>query len=167
MKADQRMPQSSTKQRSHATMTDNRHHSRGFTLIELMIVIVIIGIISAIAIPSYVDYVARAQVHRTFSEISAYRTAIEVSLSNGRAYALGENAKDEVGFQESSISSVIFGSFADAANSNIVATLNGNSSAGIQGTTVTLRRDVAGNWSCVVVGAGGGWLDKFKPASCS
>ena len=167
MKIDQNSIRGPYKLRTHAAIMAGQYHSRGFTLIELMIVIVIIGVIAAIALPAYANYVARAQVNRTFIEISAYRTAVEISLANGDSAALGVNAKEEVGFQDSSINSVTFGSFADAANSTIVATLGGTASASIHGSTVTLSRDLSGNWTCVVVGAGGGWSDKFKPKSCN
>ena len=122
MKIDQNSIRGPYKLRTHAAIMAGQYHSRGFTLIELMIVIVIIGVIAAIALPAYANYVARAQVNRTFIEISAYRTAVEISLANGDSAALGVNAKEEVGFQDSSINSVTFGSFADAANSTIVAT---------------------------------------------
>src|SRR5690554_5147022 len=56
---------------------------QGFTLIELMIVVAIIGILAAVAIPQYQDYTARSQVTRVVGEVSAIRTAVEEILMRG------------------------------------------------------------------------------------
>src|SRR5690606_4326027 len=57
---------------------------QGFTLIELMIVVAIIGILAAVAIPQYQNYVARSQVARVMSETSSLRTAVETCILDGK-----------------------------------------------------------------------------------
>ena len=60
---------------------------RGFTLIELMIVVAIIGIIVALAVPAYQDYTLRSRISEAASLSAATRTAIDVAISEG--YTLG------------------------------------------------------------------------------
>jgi type IV pilus assembly protein PilA len=65
---------------------------KGFTLIELMIVVAIIGILAAVAIPAYQDYTVRARVSEGLALTSAAKLAVAENAANGTALNLGYTA---------------------------------------------------------------------------
>src|ERR1700681_2004660 len=65
---------------------------KGFTLIELMIVIAIIGILAAIAIPAYQNYTIRAQVTEGLSLADPFKTAVSEFYQNQGTFPLGVSA---------------------------------------------------------------------------
>ncbi len=67
---------------------------KGFTLIELMIVVAIIGILAAVAIPAYQDYTKRAKVSEGLSLASSAKTTVAENASNAAVYGLGWDAPD-------------------------------------------------------------------------
>lgn len=73
-------------QRQNAAQHE-RHEmkSKGFTLIELLIVVAIIGVLAAIAIPLYQDYLTRSRWAANVSTLSAYRTATSLCLQDNNA----------------------------------------------------------------------------------
>src|SRR5690554_3317821 len=64
---------------------------QGFTLIELMIVVAIIGILAAVAIPQYQDYTARTQVSRVIGEVNALKSNAESIFNSGGEVANVDN----------------------------------------------------------------------------
>lgn len=64
----------------------NTAREHGFTLIELMIVVVIVGILGAVAIPAYGNYVTRARLADAWSGLGTVQTAAEDHWSNNRTY---------------------------------------------------------------------------------
>src|SRR5690554_5066458 len=79
--------------------TTMKQVQKGFTLIELMIVVAIIGILAAVAIPQYQNYIAKSQMTRVVGELSALKTAAETILMEGGV----PSAAGELGFTESSL----------------------------------------------------------------
>ena len=62
-----------------------KHQQQGFTLIELMIVVAILGILAATSISQYRNYVTRSQVARVMNEAGTLRVAVEACLLDGKA----------------------------------------------------------------------------------
>ncbi len=147
---------------------------KGFTLIELMIVIAIIGILAAIAIPQYQNYIARSQVTRVMGETSSVKTAIEDCVLNGKAAA-----DCHIGWTKSNlVSGTTAAPVGTAANpgqtgliityptnttaGSIEATFGNNAAAILATKKLTWSRDTAGTWTCTT-----DVDDKFRPTGCA
>lgn len=148
------------------------HVQKGFTLIELMIVVAIIGILAAIAIPQYQDYTARTQVNRAYSEFSSYRTAIEERLLRNDATDLTDaDDREAIGYTESNLVSVgnLDGSIDGSADDQTIsATLDGDVGANIADTVIELTRDADGSWECNIDdSSASAFKDSYVPAGCT
>jgi len=149
---------------------------KGFTLIELMIVVAIIGILAAIAIPQYQDYTARTQVTRVVSEISALKSAAEAAVLEGRTIvssATPAATEVDLGFSGSNLLNTagkggIRVTGGNSATPSIAGTLGTNAGASVTGAIVTLTRTNTGSWGCTVTAPSGntGWKASYAPAGC-
>lgn len=121
---------------------------KGFTLIELMIVIAIIGILAAIAIPAYQTYTAKSQVAAGLAEIAGAKTGYETRVNEGEAITglkqIGLNATSSNRCSE--LSTTTFSGTDGSATNAIVCKLKG--APKITGQFIALSRGADGNWSC-------------------
>ena len=133
---------------------------KGFTLIELMIVVAIIAILAAIAIPQYQTYVVKSQVTRAIGEAGDLKVAVEDCLNNG-ATTFTPNTACVNTSTSSDILSPSQPTWTGGAAAIITATLGNHANTVLNGATVKWSRDGSGSWSCKFSGAA-----KYAPQSC-
>jgi type IV pilus assembly protein PilA len=136
---------------------------QGFTLIELMIVVAIIGILAAVALPAYQDYTVRAKVSEAMGLAAAAKSAVSESrLSLGR-WPTGGN--DSAGLPTTIATPMVRGVVVANAGTQITVTLANTLSAGLGGSTIIFGATFSSNtvqWTCTQ----GTLRDQYRPANC-
>ena len=146
---------------------------QGFTLIELMIVVAVIGVLSAIAIPQYQKYVAKAEVASALVTMSGVKTNVEAyTVENGNfpeantENALGAPQDMELG----TISFAPISTTASGAKGSIVFTFNNSVSNSVSSLVSNkvfeLARKENGSWKCQAATTGDTVSAELLPKSC-
>ncbi|WP_111495779.1 pilin [Marinobacter bohaiensis] len=139
----------------------------GFSLLEIMIVVALIGILAAISIPLLQGYAARAQINRVVSELGVYRTAFESNLSS-----LTEVTNESLGYTPSELttgsSAVEIAVINPDGTGHLQVTMGGNAQQNLSGLVIRFQRSSSGRWSCIIdKSAVPSWKESYKPAGCA
>ena len=118
---------------------------QGFTLVELMAIVAIIGVISAIALPMYRNYVARTQHIAALADIAPGKQMIEINLTEGVGHFDNPN---DIGLPHASSNCSAITVSADSETGDALISCNIQGISNILGSEIKLVRTPKGEWSC-------------------
>lgn len=134
-----------------------RISARGFSLIELMIVVAIVAVLSAVAVPQYQDYLTRARWSVNLTQVEPFKLAVAECLQQEGGLATACNTAEKIGLSALPTPQHSAGALtlANTGNDTLVATVTGNARAGDCAVTLTgtLTDDVL-SWTLANVANG-------------
>ncbi|MBU1359070.1 MAG: pilin [Gammaproteobacteria bacterium] len=162
-----------------------RNVQKGFTLIELMIVVAIIGILAAVALPAYQDYTVRAKVTEGLSLAGSAKTAVAENAANAAPFASGwtapgatKNVASVAIAASTGAITITYASTIDSGGTLVLSPVDGTTASGtaLSGTSTASTVPTSGSitWLCKSTGSTnanaaavkGTIADKYVPANC-
>ena len=136
--------------------------NQGFTLIELMIVVAIIGILAAIGVSMYQEHAIRAQVVAGFAELNRVKPRYEILINNGALGADYNLSNIDIYTNSTFCNFVVHAPVGGVANPALECQLH-DVSVALNGQSIFLNRQVSGEWS---YSTSVGLAAKYKPLAC-
>lgn len=140
--------------------------NKGFSLIELMIVLAVIGILAAVALPLYQNYIARSQITSALAELNGAKPQYELIMNGASASGLAGFTVPNMFFAGAQSNICIYAvnppDVSNVSDQALVCELQ-NVASVLLGEFVYLNRDTGGVWRCTT---SVGIENKYKPSGC-
>ncbi|NOI82869.1 pilin [Vibrio tubiashii] len=119
--------------------------TKGFTLIELMIVVAVIGVLAAIAVPQYQTYVAKSEASAALASITGHRANVETYVLTEGSFPATSSA---LAIPSSPLGIISYDNVSSAAGDILFTFSSSGVSPDVVSKKVSLKRDGNGAWTC-------------------